>query len=329
MTHKEITIFNETILPGKSKTINMQIGKLHTMTDLHIPIIVERSKKEGPVVLLTAGLHGDEINGTEIVRELIVKKINKPKRGTIICIPVINIFGFVNQTREFPDGRDLNRIFPGSKTGSLASQFAYYILKEILPHIDYAIDFHAGGAQRFNAPQIRIVPNNEELKTLSDVFGAPFTLYSNNISGSFRSTCDKMNVKMLLFEGGKSVDINNAVTKEAVEGTKRFLMHFSMLKNKHEISKPHPTIYIEKSDWIRANFSGMFHGLKQIGSYVTKGELLATISDPFGKVSHKLKAPHAGYLINVNDAPIVYQGDAVFHISTKLENDEEGIKKQV
>jgi predicted deacylase len=321
--HKEITIFNETILPGKSKTINMQIGKLHTMTDLHIPIIVERSKKEGPVVLLTAGLHGDEINGTEIVRELIVKKINKPKRGTIICIPVINIFGFVNQTREFPDGRDLNRIFPGSKTGSLASQFAYYILKEIIPHIDYAIDFHAGGAQRFNAPQIRIVPNNAELKTLSDVFGAPFTLYSNNISGSFRSSCDKMNVKMLLFEGGKSVDINNGVTKEAVEGTKRFLTHFDMLKNKHEISKPHQTIYIETSDWIRANFSGMFHGLKQIGSYVTKGELLATISDPFGKVSHKLKAPHAGYLINVNDAPIVYQGDAVFHISTKLENDEE------
>ena len=327
--HKEITIFNETILPGKSKTINMQIGKLHTMTDLHIPIIVERSKKEGPVVLLTAGLHGDEINGTEIVRELIVKKINKPKRGTIICIPVINIFGFVNQTREFPDGRDLNRIFPGSKTGSLASQFAYYILKEIIPHIDYAIDFHAGGAQRFNAPQIRIVPNNAELKTLSDVFGAPFTLYSNNISGSFRSSCDKMNVKMLLFEGGKSVDINNGVTKEAVEGTKRFLTHFDMLKNKHEISKPHETIYIETSDWIRANFSGMFHGLKQIGSYVTKGELLAKISDPFGKVSHKLKAPHAGYLINVNDAPIVYQGDAVFHISTKLENDEEGIKNQV
>ncbi len=321
--HKEITIFNETILPGKSKTINMQIGKLHTMTDLHIPIIVERSKKEGPVVLLTAGLHGDEINGTEIVRELIVKKINKPKRGTIICIPVINIFGFVNQTREFPDGRDLNRIFPGSKTGSLASQFAYYILKEILPHIDYAIDFHAGGARRFNAPQIRIVPNNTELKTLSDVFGAPFTLYSNNISGSFRSSCDKMNVKMLLFEGGKSVDINNEVTKEAVEGTKRFLLHFGMLKNKHEISKPHQTIYIEKSDWIRANFSGMFHGLKQIGNFVAKGELLATISDPFGKVSHKLKAPHAGYLINVNDAPIVYQGDAVFHISTKLENEEE------
>jgi uncharacterized protein len=247
-----------------------------------------------------------------------VQKINKPKCGTIICIPVINIFGFVNQTREFPDGRDLNRVFPGSKTGSLASQFAYYILKEIIPHIHYAIDFHAGGASRFNAPQIRIVPNNAELKNLSDIFGAPFTLYSNNISGSFRSTCDKMGVKMLLFEGGKSIDINNEITKIAVEGTKRFLTHLKMLQAKHKVSAPNQTIYIEKSDWIRANFSGMFHGLKPIGSFVTKGELLATISDPFGKVNHKLKAPHAGYLINVSDAPIVYQGDAVFHISTEL-----------
>jgi predicted deacylase len=111
---KNITILKETILPGESKTINMEIAKLHTMTKLKIPIIVERSKFHGPTVLLTAGLHGDEINGIEIVRQLIVQKINKPKTGTIICIPVINVFGFLNQTREFPDKRDLNRVFPGS-----------------------------------------------------------------------------------------------------------------------------------------------------------------------------------------------------------------------
>lgn len=317
--HKEITIFNETILPGESKTIHMQIAKLHTMTDLQIPIIVERSKLEGPTVLFSAGLHGDEINGTEIVRQLIVQKINKPKRGTIICMPIINIFGFVNQTREFPDGRDLNRVFPGSKTGSLASRFAHYILQEIIPHVDYAIDFHAGGAQRFNAPQIRIVPNNEELKKLSDVFGAPFTLYSNHISGSFRTSCDHMGTKMLLFEGGKSLDMNQKVTDEAIEGSKRFLKHLKMLATKHQSKEAHETIYITKSDWIRANFSGMFHGLKAIGTFVKKGELLATISDPFGKIEHKVKAPHDGYLINVNDAPIVYQGDAIFHISKELE----------
>jgi len=317
---KPLTILKETILAGESKTINMEIAKLHTMTKLKIPIIVERSKVDGPTVLFTACLHGDEINGTEIVRQLIVQKINKPKIGTIICIPIINIFGFVNKSREFPDGRDLNRVFPGSKTGSLASRFAYHILKEIIPHVDYAIDFHAGGASRFNAPQIRIVPENPDLKQLSDIFNAPFTLYSKNISGSFRNSCDKLGVKMLLFEGGKSLDLNTAVTHEAVEGTKRFLAHLNMLSPKKKANtldrKP---IYIEKSNWLRAKYSGMFHGVAVIGAFVKKGEVLATISDPYGKVEHQVKAPHEGYLINVNDAPFVYQGDAIYHISTQLE----------
>ena len=319
---KPLVILKETIVAGESKTINMEIAKLHTMTKLKIPIIVERSKLDGPTVLFTACLHGDEINGTEIVRQLIVQKINKPKRGTIICIPIINIFGFINKTREFPDGRDLNRVFPGSKTGSLASRFAYYILKEIIPHVDYAIDFHAGGASRFNAPQIRIVPENPELKKLSAVFSAPFTLYSKNISGTFRNSCDKLDVKMLLFEGGKSLDINDAITKEAIEGTKRFLTHLEMLNpRKKAISNENKTIYIEKSNWVRAKHSGLFHGLTAIGSFVKKSDLLATISDPYGKVEHKVKAPHAGFIINVNDAPIIYQGDAIFHISTQLENE--------
>ncbi|WP_445714389.1 succinylglutamate desuccinylase/aspartoacylase family protein [Flavobacterium sp.] len=319
---KPLVILKETILAGESKTINMEIAKLHTMNKLKIPIIVERSKLDGPTVLFTACLHGDEINGTEIVRQLIVQKINKPKRGTIICIPIINIFGFINKTREFPDGRDLNRVFPGSKTGSLASRFAYYILKDIIPHVDYAIDFHAGGASRFNAPQIRIVPENPELKKLSDVFNAPFTLYSKNISGSFRNSCDKLGIKMLLFEGGKSLDINEEVTIDAIEGTKRFLDHLDMLnpRKKANIKSKKP-IYIEKSNWVRAKYSGMFHGLIKIGSFIKKGELIATISDPYGKVEHKMKAPHDGYVINVNDAPIVYQGDAIFHVSTHLESE--------
>ncbi len=319
---KPLVILKETILAGESKTINMEIAKLHTMNKLKIPIIVERSKLDGPTVLFTACLHGDEINGTEIVRQLIVQKINKPKRGTIICIPIINIFGFINKTREFPDGRDLNRVFPGSKTGSLASRFAYYILKDIIPHVDYAIDFQAGGASRFNAPQIRIVPENPELKELSDVFNAPFTLYSKNISGSFRNSCDKLGVKMLLFEGGKSLDINEEVTNDAIEGTKRFLDHLDMLnpRKKANIKSKKP-IYIEKSNWVRAKYSGMFHGMVKIGSFIKKGELIATISDPYGKVEHKMKAPHDGYVINVNDAPIVYQGDAIFHVSTHLESE--------
>lgn len=315
-----LKILKEEILPGESKTINMEIAKLHTMTKLKIPIIVERSKLPGPTVLLSAGLHGDEINGIEIVRQLIVKKINKPKTGTIICIPIINVFGFVNQTREFPDGRDLNRVFPGSKNGSLASRFAYYMLKEVIPFVDYAIDFHAGGAARFNAAQIRIAPGNQELRDLASVFNAPFTLYSNNITGSFRNSCDKLGVKMLLFEGGKSIDINEEITQQGIEGAKRVLEHLGMLNHRKKATPAEKgSIYIEKSSWIRARYSGMFHGYTQIGSYVEKGQLLATISDPYGKVEHKMKAPNKGYIINVNEAPIVYQGDAIYHVSTELE----------
>lgn len=247
--------------------------------------------------------------------------LNKTVGPSILERSIINIFGFINQTREFPDKRDLNRVFPGSKNGSLASRFAHFLVTEIIPNVDYAIDFHAGGASRFNAPQIRIVPNNPELKELAAVFNSPFTLYSKNIQGSFRNACTKLGVKMLLFEGGKSLDLNDMITEDGVQGSKRFLKHLNMLNLDVEaFKKEQETIFIEKSNWVRSNFSGMFHGLINIGSYVKKGEVLAMISDPFGKVEHKLKAPNDGYVINVNDAPIVYQGDAVFHISTKLEN---------
>lgn len=320
--NKELIILKETILPGESKTINMEIAKLQTMTKLKIPIIIERSKIAGPTVLFSAGLHGDEINGVEIVRQLITQKINKPKCGTIICIPVLNVFGFVNQSRQFPDGRDLNRVFPGSKTGSLASRFAYYILKEIIPHVDYVVDFHAGGASRFNAPQIRIVPNDVELKKLADVFNAPFGLYSKNISGSFRNACTRLGKKILLFEGGKSAHIDSQITIEGVEGSKRFLEHLGMLSSKQIVTEPkNKTTFIKKSSWIRANSSGMFHEEVKINDFVTKGQLLAIISDPYGQVEHKVKAPNSGFIINVNDASIVYQGDAIFHISNVLEND--------
>jgi len=316
---KTIRILGETILPGESKTINMEIAKLHTTTKLKIPVIIERSKIEGPVVLFTAGIHGDEINGVEVVRQLIIQNINKPKTGTIICIPVVNMFGFVDKSREFPDGRDLNRVFPGSKKGSLASRFAWHIIKDILPDVDYAVDFHAGGASRFNAPQIRIVPNNPELKKLADIFSAPFTLYSKNIARSFRSTCEKLDIKMLLFEGGKSLDINNLVAAEGVNGVKRLLTYLNML-NPKLVATPQQknSICITKSGWIRAKNSGLFHDYNMIGQFVKKGFVLGSITDPFGKFEQKVKAPNDGYIINANLSPIVYEGDAIYHISNTL-----------
>ena len=320
--NNDLNILGETIKPGQSVEISFNVAKLHTGTLVDIPIIVERSKKPGPVILFTAGIHGDEINGVEIVRQIISKGINKPKIGTIICVPVLNVFGFINMEREFPDGRDLNRVFPGSKSGSLASRVAYSLVSEIVPHADFIMDFHTGGALRFNAPQIRIAEGNEELNIAAKIFGAPFVLYSKNLNKSFRNTCNRMNKPILLFEGGKSIHIDNDVTNTGVNGAKRILAHFGMLQRKFKVSEPKkPVVFINESRWIRASYSGMFKASIAIGSKVEKGQVIGHITDPYGKFNHFVKTSNSGYVINVNESPIVYQGDALFHISTKLVND--------
>lgn len=307
---------------GQSKTLNFSIAKLYTSTKVDIPVIIERSKIPGPTVLITAGIHGDEINGVEIVRQIIARKINKPKVGTIICIPILNVFGFLNGDRAFPDGRDLNRVFPGTKTGSLASRVAYNFTKKILPHADYCFDFHTGGASRFNAAQIRVTPNNTDLLHLAKVFNAPFTLFSGNIDKSYRATCAKMNIPILLFEGGKSLDSNKYIAKEGVDGVMRMLNHLDMLSPKHPFPEPQSkTVIIKKSRWLRAQKSGLLHVKIDCNKHVEKGEFLATITDPYGQMRFKVLAPNEGYIINVNQSPIVNQGDAIFHISTANETD--------
>ncbi|TXG36929.1 succinylglutamate desuccinylase/aspartoacylase family protein [Seonamhaeicola maritimus] len=314
-----LTILNETIEPGESKEVSFDVANLHTSTPVHIPVIIERAKKPGPTVLFTAGIHGDEVNGVEIVRQIIAKGINKPKCGTIICMPVINIFGFINLNREFPDGRDLNRVFPGSPKGSLASRVAHKLIHEVIPHVDYIMDFHTGGSDRFNAPQIRIAEGERKPKQLAKIFGAPFILYSKNLNKSFRNTCAKLGKTLLLFEGGKSFHIDDLVTNSGVNGAKRVLNHLDMLSSKYKASTPKKTpIIIGESKWIRAKYSGMFKAVVKINSKVQKGDALGNITDPYGKLNYFVKAQNTGYIINVNEAPIVYQGDALFHISTKL-----------
>lgn len=314
-----LTILDTKIYPGESKEISFDVAKLHTSSSVDVPIIIERSKKPGPTVLFTAGIHGDEVNGVEIVRQLIAKGINKPKCGTIICIPVINIFGFINLKREFPDGRDLNRVFPGTVDGSLASRVAHKLIHEIILNVDFIMDFHTGGSGRFNAPQLRIIKEDKQLSSFAKIFGAPFVLYSKNINKSFRNTCYKLGKPILLFEGGKSFHIDDIVTNYGVNGAKRVLHHLGMLNAKLNASKPKKdSVFINESRWLRANYSGMFRASITIGSLVKKGDVIGNITDPYGKFNQFVKAPNSGYIINVNESPIVYQGDALFHISTKL-----------
>lgn len=315
--HKNtITILGEEIPLGASREINFNIAKLHTATKIEIPIIIERSKIPGPTILFSAGLHGDEINGVDIVRQLIARRINRPKRGTIICMPILNIFGFLNSKRAFPDGRDLNRMFPGSSNGSLASRVAHRLMHEIIPDVDLIIDFHTGGASRFNAAQIRIIDNHPELDDLARIFGAPFVLYSNHIAKSFRNACFQLGKPMLLYEGGKSFFVDDNISKIGVEGVKRILAHYDMLHHRIKPNAPKfPTVFIEESKWIRARQSGMFKSIVKVNTKVKVDDVLGQITDPYGKVYHEVKTTLDGYIINVNEASLVYQGDALFHIT--------------
>ncbi len=319
MSKKDILeILGEKIGLGESVEASFGVAKLHSRNAVEVPVIIERAKKPGPTVLITAGIHGDEVNGVEIVRQIIAKGINKPKKGTIICIPVINIFGFIHMDREFPDGRDLNRVFPGSKTGSLASRVAYKLITEVVPYVDMILDYHTGGADRFNSPQIRIAKNEIVLDELASVFGAPFVLHSKNLSKSFRNTCYKLGIPILLYEGGKSFHIDSVVTNTGVNGAKRVLSHLGMLKSNFKVSKPKKkSIFVEESKWIRAKHSGMFKAIVTINSKVRKGDVIGNITDPYGKFNHFVKAENSGYIFNVNHSPLVYQGDALFHVSTK------------
>lgn len=313
MSEKKFVILGREIRKGESAILDMDVAKLHTRNSLRIPVIVERSVNDGPVLLLMGGVHGDESNGVAIVRDIIRKKYNKPISGTIVCIPVFNVFGYLIQSREFPDGRDLNRMFPGSDTGSLASQFAYKFTKEIAPFVDYVIDFHAGGALRNNFPNIRCVLKDQKTLELAKVFGAPFIVNSNFIPKSIRYLISKMDKIIILYEGGKSLEIDPNVVKHGVEGALNIMKYLNMQKG--EVTNHKTSIVIEKSKWLRASYSGMFECYIDNGTFVKRKTIIGRISDPYGEFEKKVYAPFDCYVYGLNTAPIVNKGDAIFHVS--------------
>ncbi len=308
-------ILNTTIKLGSKNYLTLESARLHTRTRIEVPVIIERGKKKGPTLLLSAGIHGDEINGVDIVRRAIKDGITKPDCGTVISIPILNVFGFLNKTREFPDGKDLNRFFPGSKTGSLANQFAYTFMQEIIPHIDYCIDFHTGGAQRYNIPQIRVSKGNPELMELANVFNPSFIVMASNRDKSFRESATALGKKVLLFEGGKGLNFSPKVTQAGIQGIMRIMHHVGMRNFSNEIApKTQEPIIITESTWQRAKHSGMFHTFVKDGEFIKRGQNIGTISDPFGRVQYRIKAKYDSYIIGMTHAPLVTEGDALYHL---------------
>ena len=315
MSSNDFNLLGHKIEKGKGAILEFEVAKLHTRNSLKTTIIVERAKQDGPTVLLMGGIHGDEVNGVAILRDIIRKKYNIPNRGTIICIPVFNVFGYLFMSREFPDGRDLNRMFPGSPNGSLASQFANKFTKEIAPIFDYVVDFHTGGAERDNFPNIRCVLSEKKAFELANIFGAPYIINSKYIPKSVRSIIHKLGKTILLFEGGKSLTIDESVINCGVEGAVNILKYLGLRDGEPKIVNK--SVIIKRSKWLRAPHSGMLRRYVENGSWVKKKTILAEITDPYVEFQRKIVAPFDCYIFGLNTISTVNKGDALFHISVE------------
>jgi uncharacterized protein len=311
-SNKIITVNGTEIKPGKSATVNLNLYQLPTKTVIEIPVYIFRSPNPGPTLLILAGMHGDEINGIEIVRKLITRDdVKKPLCGSIIAIPVINIISFLSGTRELPDGRDLNRCFPGTRSGSLGSRIAYDLMNEIIPQIDFGIDFHTGGAKINNYPQLRCVFSNKVNIDLGKKFSPPLILNSPFRDNTLRKEAAKKGKSILVFEGGESSRFDYLSINEGMNGCLRLMKHLKMIDR--DIPN-NPTVFLSKTSWVRAKTSGLFHTSKTNGAHVRKGEIIGMICDPYGEHQEKLICPHDGYIVGMNNQPVINQGDALMHI---------------
>jgi uncharacterized protein len=316
--NKPITINGITVQPGEQKIINLAVAKLYTYTDISIPLHVICSKKAGPRLFISAAIHGDELNGVEITRRLLNYTSLKNLRGTLIVIPMVNVFGIIQHSRYLPDRRDLNRSFPGSQRGSLAARLAHIFLAEVVKNCEYGIDLHTGAIHRSNLPQIRANLDDPETKTLAEAFLVPVLLNANLRDGSMRQAADEHGVKVLLYEAGEALRFDELSIRAGVRGILSVMRSLHMLNASKKQSKSHEPFIARSSSWERATQSGMLRSLVPLGGHVKKGDLLGVISDPsdlFNQTEDEIRSQYSGIIIGKSNIPLVNEGDALFHIA--------------
>jgi uncharacterized protein len=309
---RQVIIAGEEIRPGEFKEVNINIARLPSHTQIDTPIYISRAIEDGPVLALIAGMHGDEINGMEIVRRILERGLHQVKRGTVVCMPVINVYGFLNYSRDVPDGKDVNRSFPGTKNGSLASRVAYHLMNDVIPFIDCGIDFHTGGAMRANYPQVRAVLREPANVELANAFCAPFTIDAPFKPSSLRREASLKGKNIIVYEGGESLRFDLQAIEEGVEGTLRLMQHLNMIDWAPAPKEENKVIWT--TSWIRAKHAGLFQPNVKCGQLVQKGEWVGSITDPFGEFKEQVKAHETAYIIGLNNGPVINAGDALMHL---------------
>ncbi|MCB0364465.1 MAG: succinylglutamate desuccinylase/aspartoacylase family protein [Bdellovibrionaceae bacterium] len=313
---KPLVIAEKEINPGERKRFVIEVARLYDFTTVGMPVEVIRGKEPGPTLFVTGAIHGDEINGVEIIRRLLRRKDLAHLRGTLIAVPIVNVFGFNNKSRYLPDRRDLNRSFPGNEDGSLAARLAHILLNEIILQSTHGIDLHTAAIHRQNLPHIRTSLGDQKAMELAEVFGAPLILHSESRDGSLREMAFENKIPILLFEGGEALRFEEHVIRSGLQGCMRVMRAIDMLPPLPD-AKPRKKPFLAKaSHWLRAPRSGCLRLKKHLGDLVKEGEILGVVSDPFDRDREEIVAKKPGVIIGVTSIPLVNQGDAILHLAT-------------
>lgn len=310
-----LTIGGVRVGPGERRGVSLPVGSLHTRLPVEMPVWVINGRRPGPRLFISAAIHGDELNGIEIIRRIRARPL-EGLRGTLLLVPVVNVFGLLNHSRYLPDRRDLNRSFPGSERGSLAARLAHLFMSEIVDRCTHGIDLHTGAVHRSNLPQVRAQLNGDETRALALAFGAPVVLDSQLRDGSLREAAAGKGIPILIYEAGEALRFDELSIRMGVAGILEVMRKLEMLRRRiPRRSAPAQPVIADSSHWVRAPEGGILRTAIRLGQRVSAGQLLGRVSDPFGEHEAPVTATHAGIVIGRNSLPLVNEGDALFHVA--------------
>ena len=322
MKQKTAFEIGNTIIPAGSRlTVALPMARLYTHNEITLPVHVIHGRRTGPTMFVCAAVHGDEINGVEIIRRLLNVKVLNNLRGTLLAVPVVNTFGFIQRARYLPDRRDLNRSFPGTPKGSQAGRMAHMFMTEIAKRCDFGIDLHTGSNFRTNLPQIRACLDDPQTLELASAFGAPVVVPSQLREGSLREAVASLGKPVLVYEGGEALYFNEDVIRTGLKGVLN-IMRYKGLLPPGRVRKVSEPIITDQTSWIRASMSGIFTRKIKLGEMVKKGNLLGRLSDPIGDDSEDVIAPFSGVVIGQLNLPLAHEGDALIHLGKVPDHDE-------
>lgn len=314
-TTEPITVGGTTVLPGERAIVDLPVAGLYTHTQLTLPVHVVNGKRPGPTLFVTAAVHGDELNGVDIIRRLLKHSDLARLRGRLLAVPIVNVYGFINRSRYLPDRRDLNRSFPGSEKGSVAARLAHLVSTEIIAQADFGIDLHTGAANRTNLPQIRGDLDDARVLELARAFEIPVIIDANLRDGSLREHAADKGIPTLLYESGEALRFDELSIKVGVRGIRRVMRALGMLPPRRRRGPGFAPQICRSTSWLRAPTSGIVHARCRLGQTVARGQTLATIGDPFGEHQEALKSAVAGIVVGRSTLPLAHEGDALFHVA--------------